>query len=385
MLSTPYHFSAKEEIRGMNLDVIHAHTEFGVGIFARMVAKDLNIPVVSTYHTMYEDYTHYINKFELEGVEKITRKVAASFSRIITDTCEGVIAPSEKTKDTLLKYGVNVQIHIIPTGLDLKKFNVDSVDPRLIEEVKERYQLHDGDKIMLYVGRIAEEKSIDVAIRGYRKALLQHSNYKMIIVGGGPDLDELRALCEELQITSQVIFTDKQPHELVPVFYALADAFVSFSLTETQGMTFVEALSSGLPVFARRDEVLLDLIDEGLSGYYVNEQNFSDVATAYFELDDEQKQKMKVYARNKALPYDCETFYQDVMKVYEEAINSYHRTLEIKKVKTMDDCVQLTCENNQKEEIKVLLSVDDYFAFELKKNGMLHESTLLELKNVRRS
>ena len=102
-----------------------------------------------------------------------------------------------------------MQIHIIPTGLDLKKFNVDSVDPRLIEEVKERYQLHDGDKIMLYVGRIAEEKSIDVAIRGYRKALLQHSNYKMIIVGGGPDLDELRALCEELQITSQVIFTDK--------------------------------------------------------------------------------------------------------------------------------------------------------------------------------
>ena len=380
VLSTPYHFSAKEEIRGMNLDVIHAHTEFGVGIFARMVAKDLNIPVVSTYHTMYEDYTHYINKFELEGVEKITRKVAASFSRIITDTCEGVIAPSEKTKDTLLKYGVNVPIHIIPTGLDLKKFNVDSVDPRLIEEVKERYQLHDGDKIMLYVGRIAEEKSIDVAIRGYRKALLQHSNYKMIIVGGGPDLDELRALCEELQIASQVIFTDKQPHELVPVFYALADAFVSFSLTETQGMTFVEALSSGLPVFARRDEVLLDLIDEGLSGYYVNENNFSDVATAYFELDDEQKQKMKVYARNKALPYDCEAFYQDVMKVYEEAINSYHRTLEIKKVKTMDDCVQLTCENNQKEEIKVLLSVDDYFAFELKKNGMLHESTLLELK-----
>ena len=98
VLSTPYHFSAKEEIRGMNLDVIHAHTEFGVGIFARMVAKDLNIPVVSTYHTMYEDYTHYINKFELEGVEDITRKVAASFSRIITDTCEGVIAPSEKTK-----------------------------------------------------------------------------------------------------------------------------------------------------------------------------------------------------------------------------------------------------------------------------------------------
>ena len=98
VLSTPYHFSAKEEIRGMNLDVIHAHTEFGVGIFARMVAKDLNIPVVSTYHTMYEDYTHYINKFELEGVEKITRKVAASFQGLLRIPVRGSLLQVKRRK-----------------------------------------------------------------------------------------------------------------------------------------------------------------------------------------------------------------------------------------------------------------------------------------------
>ena len=78
-LTTPYHFSAKDEIRKMNLDVIHVHTEFGVGMFARIVAKYLNIPVVSTYHTMYEDYTHYINRFAIDEVDVLSKKFVTAF------------------------------------------------------------------------------------------------------------------------------------------------------------------------------------------------------------------------------------------------------------------------------------------------------------------
>ncbi|MCB6288871.1 glycosyltransferase, partial [[Clostridium] scindens] len=77
-LSTPYHFSARDEIRKMQLDVIHVHTEFGVGMFGRIVAKYLNIPVVTTYHTMYEDYTHYVNRFEIDEVDKVTKKVVST-------------------------------------------------------------------------------------------------------------------------------------------------------------------------------------------------------------------------------------------------------------------------------------------------------------------
>ena len=97
-LTTPYHFSAKDEIRKMNLDVIHVHTEFGVGMFARIVAKYLNIPVVSTYHTMYEDYTHYINRFAIDEVDVLSKKFVTAFSRMISDNVHAVIAPSEKTK-----------------------------------------------------------------------------------------------------------------------------------------------------------------------------------------------------------------------------------------------------------------------------------------------
>ncbi len=177
ILSTPYHFSAKEDIKAMNLDLIHVHTEFGIGIFARIVAKDLGIPLVCTYHTMYEDYTHYINKFDIEGIDKVGKKVTASFSKMVVETCEAVIAPSEKTKEALLKYGVKTPILIIPTGLNLEKFNRENIDEAEVKSLREQYGTSNEDKVMLYVGRVAHEKSIDVVIRGFVKAAQSNPHY----------------------------------------------------------------------------------------------------------------------------------------------------------------------------------------------------------------
>ena len=105
----------------MQLDVIHVHTEFGVGMFGRIVAKYLNIPVVTTYHTMYEDYTHYVNRFEIDEVDKVTKKVVSTFSRSISDSAQAVISPSEKTKETLLKYGVKTPICLLYTSYNRYK------------------------------------------------------------------------------------------------------------------------------------------------------------------------------------------------------------------------------------------------------------------------
>lgn len=380
ILSTPYHFSAKDDIKAMNLDLIHVHTEFGIGIFARIIARDLGIPLVCTYHTMYEDYTHYINKFDIEGIDKVGKKVTASFSKMVVDTCEAVIAPSEKTKETLIKYGVKTPIHIIPTGLDLDKFNRANIDAQAISDLRAKYGLVDEDRVMLYVGRVAHEKSIDVVIRGFVKAANSNAHYKLMIVGGGPDLEELKELAVQCGIADQVIFTDKQDRDIVPVFYAAMDGFVSASLTETQGMTFIEAAASGLPVFARHDEVLDDLLEDGKSGYFFEEDTFSDKVMEFFALDKEQVEYMKLAARRQTSQYDCHSFYVSVLNVYEEAVNSFHKTLDVKRIKTMDDCVLLTLHDNKEDEIKVLVSVEDYFAFEIKKDGVVHQSVLEELQ-----
>lgn len=379
IMSSPIQISAMNEIKAMNLDVIHVHTEFGIGIFARMAAKELNLPIVSTYHTMYEDYSHYINILRSDEVEKMAKKAVTSLSRIVADSTEIVISPSEKTKEALLNYGVSVPISVIPTGLDLKKFNRESVDPKLVDELKQKYGIQPDDHVALYLGRVAEEKAIDVVIRGFKKAS-QDPHCKLMIVGGGPSLDDLKHLVKELKMEDSVIFTDKQDREIVPGFYALADAFVSASLSETQGMTFVESLASECVVFARKDGVLDELVIEGETGYYITEEDFSDKLLAYLALPNERKQQMRKNARQKALHYDLDTFYESVMAVYESAINSYYLTYEIKKVKVNDDVVILTLLDNKDDESKIQVSLEDYFAFELKKGEIVHDSTLIELR-----
>ena len=116
----------------------------------------------------------------------------------------------------------------------------------------------------MFVGRIAQEKSIEIPIEGFR--YVSDAKIKLMIVGGGPQLEELQKLVQRYHLEQQVIFTDKKLPEEIPAYYACADCFVSASLTETQGMTYIEALACGLPVFARYDDVLKDLvIEEDLS------------------------------------------------------------------------------------------------------------------------
>lgn len=122
-MSSPLQFSADAYIERMDLDVIHIQTEAGVGMFGRQMAKALHIPIVYTYHTMYEDYTHYFNPLDFDSVEKLGKSVIRTFSRVMANGSQAVIAPSEKTKQALLQYGVIAPIYIVPTGLDLSEYD----------------------------------------------------------------------------------------------------------------------------------------------------------------------------------------------------------------------------------------------------------------------
>ena len=135
-MSSPIQIRAEKIVREMNLDVIHVQTEAGVGIFARQMAKQLHIPLVYTYHTMYEDYTHYVNPLDFETVERMGRLAIRSLSKILGNHAQAVIAPSEKTKQALIQYGVKTPIYIVPTGLNLSLFDKDRLDPQKIAQIR---------------------------------------------------------------------------------------------------------------------------------------------------------------------------------------------------------------------------------------------------------
>ncbi|MGN1343900.1 MAG: glycosyltransferase [Traorella sp.] len=379
-MSSPIQIRAKDEVKAMNLDLIHVHTEFGVGIFGRQLAKELNVPLISTYHTMYEDYTHYINLIDSELIEKASKLVVESFSKISTNHSQIVIAPSSKTKNTLVSYGITAPVYIIPTGINLNNFKKENIDELLIQEIKDTYQIKKDDRVIVYVGRIAEEKSIDKMIKGFRNCALADERYKLMIVGGGPDLDKLKELTKNLGIEKNVIFTGKQNREKVPAFYRCGEAFASFSTSETQGMTYIEALACSLPIFVQKDDVLLDLVDERENGYYVDEDTFSDRLMEFFKLSDEKHHDMEQKARNKALRYDLDIFYDHIISCYNEALTSYYKRYKIVKINMESDHALITFKKELNEEIKCLVSLDDYFAFKLIKDNTISELTLLELQ-----
>lgn len=320
-MSSPVHIKAMKTIREMNLDVIHVHTEFGIGLYARMVAKKLHIPLVSTYHTTYEDYTHYINPLHIKTVEKVARKGVSKISKLYGKSCQAMISPSEKTKEMLQGYGIQTDIYVIPTGLNLRRFDKSNTGPDTIKELRSKYGISEQTFVILYVGRLAKEKSIDFVIEGFSKLDLSKHDIKLMIVGGGPDENSLAELAKSLNIADKVVFTGKIPSAEVPAYYHAADAFVSASLTETQGMTFIEALAAECPLFARPDDVLTDLVLEDKTGYYfTTPEGFAEKILHHLEKPAKARKAMAVAAKDQVRIYDDRQFGQAVADVYTKTI-----------------------------------------------------------------
>ena len=200
----------------MNIEVIHVQTEFGVGIFGRIVGEALNIPVVYTYHTMWADYSHYVNPVNSGAIDGLIKKAITRISKFYGDKSTELIVPSLKTKEALELYGLNKDVHIIPTGLELEKFDPKNKNTELIEQIKDKYGIKD-QFIVTFLGRIAKEKSIEVLIDAMKEVVKENDNVLCLIVGGGPQLEELKELVKDDHISNYVIFTGPKPSNEVQV------------------------------------------------------------------------------------------------------------------------------------------------------------------------
>ena len=251
-------------------EIIHTHTEFPLGIFGRTLAHELGIPHVHTYHTIYEDYTHFIVKFgSLDTVAKAATRV---MSRVFCNSANEVIVPTQKVKDLLLSYKVERPIHILPTGIEIDRFNPKIYRRADITRERKRIGLLPEDRVLLNIGRVSEEKSLDEVIRYSAGLLRQDKNLKLVFIGNGPELEEYKALAAELKLSDQVIFAGARPWDEIGLYYQIGDLFVSASQSETQGLTYIESMAAGLPVIARRDPCLDHVISEGENGFMYDDE-----------------------------------------------------------------------------------------------------------------
>lgn len=318
-LTTLYPIKAVNKIKEWNLDVIHTHTEFGIGTFARVIGKQFDIPVVHTYHTMYEDYVHYITKGYFDGPSK---KIVEYLTKFYCDkTIEELIVPTKKTYDLFKeKYKYDRNVHIIPTGIEMDRFYKEKINKDKAKSIKESLKINDDDVIVLFVGRIAYEKSVDFLINNHASLVKKNKKCKLLIVGDGPDLEDYKKLAKKNKIEDNVIFTGKVPWDQVPIYYNLSDIFVTASHTETQGLTVIEAMAATLPVVALDDESFRNVVIDELTGYLF--KNKKEYLNRMFELvsDKEKREKMGTQGRINSETYSSKYFAERVLHVYEMAL-----------------------------------------------------------------
>ena len=306
-------------IKNWHLDVIHSQTEFGIGYFSRIVAKKLNLPIVHTYHTLYEDYIHYVTHGHFNNLAK---KLAIKITKYYCEKkCDELIVPTDKIKDLFInKYNISQPINVIPTGIDIDKFKLTPNIKKEIVSIKKKYKIKDTDFIIGSVGRISPEKSFDKLLYNIKEMIKVNTNIKVMLVGGGPDLDNLKELTKKLHLEDYVIFTDKVNYDLVPAYFNAFNVIVSFSKTETQGLTIIEGLAASKPTICIEDDSFKAMIEPNYNGYlFKNDNEFKDYI---FKLMNDKKlyKDMSTNARNSTYKYSKEVFASEVLKVYHKAI-----------------------------------------------------------------
>ena len=312
-----YPVRAIKTIKKWNLDVIHSHTEFGIGTFARIIAKQLNIPLVHTYHTMYEDYVHYITKGYFNDTSK---KIVEYLTKFYCDkTAKELIVPTKKAYKLFKeKYKVDKNVHIIPTGIETERFHRENIDSKKLQKIKNDLNIKNDDFIILYVGRLAEEKDVEFLIENQEYFTKKNKKVKLLILGSGPDYDKYVKMGEKLK--DNIIFTGKVPYENIPYYYNIGTIFVTASTTETQGLTLIEAMSTSMPVVCIDDESFKNTIIDGLNGFtFKNKKEYRKEIDELINNNNLVK-KLGTQAKISTSEYSSKYYAERVLDVYKKTI-----------------------------------------------------------------
>lgn len=305
-------------LASLSIDVLHAHHAFGLGQTALSVIKKyLRLPLVYTYHTMYEDYCHYVPFIGKGYLRGYVIRQAISY----TNNCSAVIAPTRAVRDILIGRGCKRPIEVLPTGISKSLASFEH-SPAASLQARRDNGFKDDDVILLCVTRLAEEKNCEFLLRAFSNIRVQHSGAKLLIVGGGPLETKLKKTASSLMLGNSVVFAGCVPHSQIAPFYALSDMLLFVSQTETQGLPLVEALRFGLPIVAIESAPSRELVQDQGAGI-VTACNTAGFAEAVVYLLNNRETAEEIANRNRStarrfcsedLSIQLENIYQSVGK-----------------------------------------------------------------------
>jgi len=314
-IAIPYSRKINQVLNGLELDIIHTHHPFVLGPLAASVASKKRVPVIYTFHTQYELYNHYVPLPKTLVNQMIRRRIKNFCMRV-----DGVTTPADTAKQLLLEYQIAKPIQVIPnpTIINTQKVNGD--------HLKIKYGLQD-ERILINTGRIAPEKNLGLLLRAFKYILERSSDsIKLMIVGDGPELNNLKVLANELAIADQVIFTGLVPPEQIPEYLAIADLFVMTSMSEVRPLAQLEALAVGVPVVSVKAPGAQDNIVSGENGLLVS-TDVADIGDNVISLlsDHARMRVLKENAIKSSLRYDYRNITQEYLNFYQQIITEYQK------------------------------------------------------------
>ena len=308
-----YRYTTQARKLLQTMDIVHVHHPFLSGSIGLRICRPRNIPVVFTNHTRYDLYAHaYLPILPDVISETMLHAYMPTFCR----ACDKVISPSAGMKDILLRLGVDVPVEIIPNGVDIKPFLVK-------DDACDRAELgfNSDDMILIYVGRLGPEKNMPFLLRSFAGIAQAYERARLLIVGDGPEKDNMEDRVQAMGIQEKVVFTGMVPYEQLPGYLHISDAFVTASVTEVHPLSVIEAMAAGLPVLGIKSPGVGDTVQDGVTGFLSTEDLAAFTAKMVrMVTENDLRRQMGNNAQEASHKYAIEKTTLAMIELYQETI-----------------------------------------------------------------
>lgn len=318
-LAAPFSKERLRILKEFKPDVIHIHSEFGIGLSGALMSKQLQVPMVYTLHTMYDDYLYYISKPIFVPVLK---KISHRYLRYLANKASALTGPSLKVQEYFDACGANKKVNVIPNPVELDLFNPSNLDKEKTKLIREKYNIQDDEILVSFCGRLGKEKSVDVLLDYWSKQVKKEDKFKLMILGEGPCLEELKQQAKHLGLENDVIFVGRVEHNDLPNYYGACQLYITASLSDTNSISMKEAMATGLPVIHIFDPLNKGQVVDGVNGYiYKDDKEMYQTLINYKNMPEDEKEKIKKSVIESVKIYGCEAIAQYLLRVYNEVTN----------------------------------------------------------------
>ena len=323
-------------IKEFRPDIIHIHTEFSVGQSGIMIAKSLNVPIVYTMHTMYDEYVYYIAP---KTLSRPAMKLARQYLLHVAGNAEAITGPSRKVEEYCREIGVKTPVRVINNAAELSSFAPGNVSEGEKAALKKQLGIGEDECVAVFVGRLGREKSVDVLLGFWHEAVLPSDRLRLVIVGDGPVRAELEAQAEDLGLAGQVIFTGRVEHEDIPPYIAIGDVYVTASLSDTNSISMLEGMAGGLPVLQLTDPLNADQVVNGINGFSFNDaEEMAGYLRKIRDMSPEERSALSESVINSVSSSGAEDLAKKLLAVYTEAMTRESELIAAVRLLAMEFC-----------------------------------------------